>query len=75
MQIQNTTAEGRPVWEGRRDFGNGARLYRCQDITSRLGTSVFERWSDRLQVWRPLNNYDLRVAMHSFISRNVSDPF
>ena len=67
--------EAAPVWEGTRDFGTGARRYRCVDICNRLGLSIFEYWNDRLQSWRRVNSYDVRRAMHSFITENVRDPF
>ena len=57
-----------PVWQGVRDFGLGEKLYRCVDITSGLGTSVFEYWNERMQCWRRLRNYDARAAMHAFVT-------
>lgn len=74
--LREITAPRSPaVWEGRRDFGLGEKLYRCLDVSSRLGTSVFEYWNDRLQCWRRVANYDARKAFHSFITENVRDPF
>lgn len=64
-----------PIWTGTEDFGSGPALYRCMDITTRLGTSVFEYWNEKLQQWRRVNNYDVRSAMHAHISENYRDPF
>jgi hypothetical protein len=62
------------VWVGSADFGTGVHDYRCRDISTKIGQSDFEYLNPRLG-WRPVRNYDVRRAMHSFISENVRDPF
>lgn len=64
-----------PIWQERRDFGNGERLYRCLDICTHLGSSVLEFYSDRLAKWRRVNNVDVREAMHRYTAENYRDPF
>lgn len=62
------------VWEGVKDFGNGVRQYRCVDICSRIGESIFEYYNATLG-WRRVRNHDVRAAMHTFISQTCNDPF
>lgn len=62
------------VWEGVKDFGNGQRRYRCVDISSRIGESIFEYFNAKLG-WRAVRNYNVRVAMHSHISHTCQEPF
>jgi hypothetical protein len=56
-----------PVWEGDVDFGNGERRYRCLDISSQIGLSIFEYLNPKLG-WRRVQNHNTRRAMHNHIS-------
>jgi len=64
-----------PIWEAVKDFGHGERLYRCLDISTTLGQSVFEYWHASLAKWRRVNNYNVRNAMHRYTTANFRDPF
>ena len=64
----------KPIWEEKRDFGNGPRLYRCLDVGVRLSDSLFEYFNEALG-WRRVNNVSVREAMHRYTTENFRDPF
>lgn len=64
-----------PIWQERRDFGSGERLYRCRDVGLSLGQSLFEYWNEKMGEWRRVNRYDTREAMHRYTTENFRDPF
>lgn len=65
----------RLVWEGVKDFGNGERRYRCVDISSQIGESIFQYYNATFGGWREVNNHNTRFAMHSYISQTCREPF